>query len=74
MDATLMVNLARGALGVLAAIRQWQATASPEQVKAFVDGIHADGGTVDLAAVDGVIADVRSAHEALGDKIAQRGG
>ena len=73
MDAKLALELLRTGLAALGAFRQWRATASPDQVKAFVDEIHAAGGSVDLAAVDAVLADMKQSGADLDAKLAARG-
>jgi hypothetical protein len=70
MDPKLAIELLRAGLGALAAVRAWRATASPDQLKAFVEGVHAQGGTVDLAVADQVIADTLASGAALDAKLA----
>jgi hypothetical protein len=71
-EAALAYQALRAGLGLLTAFRTWKATASPEQVKALVAEIHAAGGTVDLAAVDGVLSSVLQSGADLDAKIASR--
>lgn len=74
MDPKLIVDLLRLLVGISGAIRTFTETASAEQLKAFVDEVHASGGTVDLAAVDRALDQARQSGADLDAKIKAAGG
>lgn len=70
MNSDLAITALRAGLALIGAVSEWRKTASPEQLKAFVDGVHAQGGTVDQAVVDKVLADTVASGAALDAKLA----
>lgn len=65
-----IAQLLRAGLVLMATVRNFTANASKEQMQAFVDAVHAQGGQVDLAVVDQVMADVAASGVAADKAIA----
>lgn len=74
MDAKLFIDLLRLSMAITGSIRTFLETASPEQIKAFVDGVHAQGGTITLDTVDNVVGDLNDTIARVKAKAAAAGG
>lgn len=70
MDAKVILAALELAQSVSQFLVNFNATASTDQIKALVEAAHAQGKTIDLAAVDAALGDMRAAGAELDAKIA----
>lgn len=70
MEAKLLLSALELAQTISQLLVNFNATASTDQIKALIAEAHAQGKTIDLAAVDTALGDMRQAGEALDVKIA----
>lgn len=73
MDAKLAIDALRTGLGLISLVRNFTQTASADQLKEFVAGIHAAGGTIDMQVVDKAADDLNATIENVQAKINAKG-